>query len=127
MRKVHLCQVAAAYCRYVAVWLILSLIHVCLPSINYCMRTIIVSLSGEDQTFMNSEFQTLNTLFAQLGLPNDDNSINRFINEHRLGKYIRIDQATFWSPTKALFIREAFEQDSEWSGIVDQLDSQLRN
>ncbi|GAB3057720.1 DUF2789 domain-containing protein [Simiduia litorea] len=75
---------------------------------------------------MNIEFNTLGALFSQLGLPSDDDFINRFVDEHKLDKSIRIDQASFWSPNKARFLRDAIEEDAEWAGIVDQLDGRLR-
>ena len=76
---------------------------------------------------MNLEFHTLNALFAQLGLPNDEESIKQFINKHSLEKNIRIDQASFWTSNNSMFLREAIEEDSDWTGIVDQLDRQLRS
>ena len=76
---------------------------------------------------MDLKFHTLNALFAQLGLTNDDEFITQFINEHHLENNVRIDQASFWSENQAKFLKESIEEDSDWSGIVDQLDAQLRN
>jgi len=85
-----------------------------------------VDLISEEMK-MNLEFHTLNALFAQLGLPNDEESIKQFINKHSLEKNIRIDQASFWTSNNSMFLREAIEEDSDWTGIVDQLDRQLRS
>lgn len=76
---------------------------------------------------MDLKFHTLNALFAQLGLPNDDKFITQYIKEHHLENNVRIDQAAFWSENNAKFLRESIEEDSDWSGIVDQLDAQLRS
>ena len=38
-----------------------------------------------------------------------------------------LDHAACWNAGQAQFIREALDQDSDWSGIVDQLDVRLRH
>lgn len=66
-------------------------------------------------------------LFAQLGLPNRDQDILQFIANHRpLDRGIDLPDAPFWSPAQASFLREALEQDSSWSELVDQLNAALR-
>ncbi|MCZ6828231.1 MAG: DUF2789 family protein [Gammaproteobacteria bacterium] len=47
-------------------------------------------------------------------------------NNH-MGKDIPLDHAAFWNTGQAQFIREALEQDSDWSEVVDQLDALLRH
>lgn len=76
---------------------------------------------------MNLEYHTLNALFAQLGLPSDDDSINLFVKDHALDKDVRIDQAAFWPSNKAEFLRECIQQDSDWALVVDQLEERLHN
>ena len=70
---------------------------------------------------------TLETLFNQLGLPSDKESINRFIEEHHLKADQHIKSAPFWSSSQASFIKEALENDSDWSELVDILDAELHH
>ncbi|MDM7457105.1 MAG: DUF2789 domain-containing protein [Tepidimonas sp.] len=66
-------------------------------------------------------------LFAQLGLSNRDEDILQFIANHRpLDPEVDLPDAPFWSPAQASFLREALEQDSSWSELVDQLNAALR-
>lgn len=61
-------------------------------------------------------------LFAQLGLPNDSASIERFIAAHApLPKGMKLHAAPFWAPAQAAFLREACVQDADWIGLADQL------
>ncbi len=76
---------------------------------------------------MDTSPHTLNTLFAQLGLPSDEEAVWRFIREHHsLTPKLRLEQAEFWSPAQAAFLQEAVEADSDWSEVVDELDALLR-
>jgi hypothetical protein len=66
-------------------------------------------------------------LFNQLGLGSEDHHIKQFIiNNSPLADDIRLADASFWSPTQASFLREAFLMDSEWAALVDQLNAALR-
>jgi len=66
-------------------------------------------------------------LFAQLGLPNQPKQIQEFLSTHKLvPAHTRLHEADFWSPAQAAFLREAIEQDSDWSELVDQLSGALR-
>ena len=66
-------------------------------------------------------------LFAQLGLPNDEYAIQRFIVSHaRLSDDFRLPDAPFWTPSQAAFLREAISHDSDWVEMVDQLSVALR-
>ncbi len=77
---------------------------------------------------MDTSFHTMNTLFSQLGLPDDEASIKAFILEHHhLNQNVRIDKAPFWTTVQARFLREAYQDDSDWVEIVDSLDAQLRH
>lgn len=76
---------------------------------------------------MNSE-HTMNDLFAQLGLPDTDEGINHFIRTHRsLPEILTLEKAPFWNKGQAQFIHEALHADSDWTELVDQLDTRLRN
>ncbi|WP_338592413.1 DUF2789 domain-containing protein [Shewanella khirikhana] len=68
----------------------------------------------------------LGHLFEQLGLDNTEQAINEFIASHQLAAADTIWQASFWSQAQAAFLKEALEADSNWSELVDLLDTQLR-
>ena len=70
--------------------------------------------------------QTLPSLFAQLGLADDELSIKRFISQHSLASGTRLYQADFWNQSQAQFIREAIYEDADWAEVIDQLDVMLR-
>jgi hypothetical protein len=76
---------------------------------------------------MDTSQHSLQTLFQQLGLSSDEVSIENFIFNNRLGKATPLDHAACWSAHQAQFIREALDQDSDWSEVVDQLDVMLRH
>ncbi len=76
---------------------------------------------------MDTSQHTMKTLFDQLGLASSDVAIEQFIHNNRLRPDIPLDHAAFWSAGQAQFIREALDEDSDWSEIVDQLDAQLRH
>ncbi len=66
-------------------------------------------------------------LFAQLGLPDDEQSIANFLIVHTTKeKDFRLPDLPFWTPSQAAFLKESLVQDSEWTGLVDQLSSALR-
>lgn len=77
---------------------------------------------------MDTSFHTMNSLFAQLGLPDDDASIEKFVHIHQgLDKKVHLGEAPFWTPAQAKFLEEAFQDDSDWVEMVDQLDALLRH
>jgi len=68
----------------------------------------------------------MRSLFAQLGEPDDDASIARFIERHgNLAGGTRLHEANFWSPTQAAFLREAMQQDGVWASVVDALNTKM--
>ena len=68
----------------------------------------------------------MRSLFAQLGEPNDDAAINRFVELNSpLPDGMRLHDAPFWTPTQAAFLREAIMQDAEWAKVVDDLNARL--
>lgn len=68
----------------------------------------------------------LSHLFEQLGLPNDDSSIEAFIDSHCIADpSIRLWQAPFWNPAQAGFLREAWEEDADWVEVIDALGKRL--
>ncbi len=76
---------------------------------------------------MDTSQHSMHNLFEQLGLPSSEQDVEQFIRIHRLfGQDIKLDQATFWTPVQAEFLREAVEEDSDWCEVVDELDTRLR-
>lgn len=76
---------------------------------------------------MNTTLPHFSELFAQLGLPNDDQSIAQFLARHAsLPPGVLLPDATFWTPAQATFLRESLSQDSDWCGVVDQLGKALQ-
>ncbi len=77
---------------------------------------------------MDPSFHPMHELFAQLGLPGDDASIQSFIQQHRpLPMSTRLYDAPFWSPSQAALIREKMADDADWSLLIDTLNVQLRD
>lgn len=76
---------------------------------------------------MNHAHHPMSELFKQLGLPFKKRQIQAFLVEHSpLPPGRLLADACFWSASQATFLREALEQDSDWSAIVDQLSQALR-
>ena len=66
-------------------------------------------------------------LFAQLGLPNDPDSIAQFIRQHApLPEAVFLHHAPFWSPQQAQMLKEKIKCDDDWAIVVDQLNAALR-
>ncbi|MDO6562924.1 DUF2789 domain-containing protein [Amphritea sp. 1_MG-2023] len=75
---------------------------------------------------MDRSTHTLNALFSQLGMPSDDAYIDQFIRTHTLfSQDIKLNEATFWSESQANFIKECLDFDSDWSEVVDDLNTRL--
>lgn len=69
----------------------------------------------------------LSEMFAQLGLSNDQASIQSFIANHSpLPADVRIEDADFWTPAQAQMLREELTEDADWAELVDQLSVALR-
>ncbi len=76
---------------------------------------------------MQHEPHTFEELFLQLGLGNTQAEIDQFIAEHNpLPNNIPLAEAPFWKPDQAEFLKEAIEEDSDWSVVVDELNAALR-
>lgn len=74
---------------------------------------------------MDTSLHDLPALFAQLGLPNDSDSMQSFIVSHELPPGIRLSQASFWTPAQANFLKEALDEDAEWAEAADEMASLL--
>lgn len=76
---------------------------------------------------MDQPVHSLGDLFAQLGLPADDASIDAFIRAHSpIPAYISLADASFWNPSQAAFLKQQWLGDADWAEAVDQLDLALR-
>lgn len=76
---------------------------------------------------METPIHPLSALFAQLGLPDDAASIDRFIARHApLDGAIPLAAAPFWTPAQAAFLREEIAEDADWAEVVDTLNARLR-
>lgn len=70
---------------------------------------------------------TMSDLFAQLGLPADEDAIERFIDAHRpLPQDLPLSQAGFWTPAQASFLRDEVLEDADWAEVIDSLSTALR-
>lgn len=71
---------------------------------------------------MESPIHRLPDLFRQLGLPDDPDSIERFLAAHRpLPAGTALADAAFWTPSQAQFLREEVSEDADWAELVDSL------
>lgn len=76
---------------------------------------------------MDLSHHNLAGLFAQLGLDNTPVEIKSFIRVNQgLAAEIKLQDAKFWNSAQSSFIEQAIFEDSDWSEIVDILDSMLR-
>ncbi|MCI8209905.1 hypothetical protein AUC61_10190 [Pseudomonas sp. S25] len=75
---------------------------------------------------MELDTPTLATLFEQLGLDSDQESIDAFVDEHGpLPDDVKVSEAEFWPPQKGKFLKELLLQDDNWAPIVDELNALL--
>ncbi|KFZ37196.1 hypothetical protein HR45_12355 [Shewanella mangrovi] len=74
---------------------------------------------------MDTVIPDFTSLFAQLGLDNDDRAIEQFIDTHKLPANVRIAEAPYWNTSQRLFFEEAITQDAQWAETIEHLDSAL--
>lgn len=76
---------------------------------------------------MEMFWHRFSTLFAQLGLPNEVEAIQAFIDTHApLADSIRLEEAPWWSAGQAQMLREELMMDADWAEVIDQLNLSLR-
>jgi hypothetical protein len=76
---------------------------------------------------MSPHYHHFHELFKQLGLPSDPPGIVAFIQSHSpLPPGIRLEDASFWTPSQAALLRQLIAEDSDWVGVVDRLNLALR-
>ena len=75
---------------------------------------------------MEAPMHSINNLFAQLGLPSDQTSVERFIRIHSpLPTGITLSDAPFWTSAQATFLREELLNDADWVEVIEELNVQL--
>ena len=75
---------------------------------------------------MEGPIHNLSNLFAQLGLPGDEEGIARFIDTHGpLPESTLLPYAPFWTPSQAAFLREEILEDADWAPVIDELNVDL--
>jgi len=75
---------------------------------------------------MNTQRHTIDSLFAQLGLPADPSAIESFIAAHRpLDSGTALYRAPFWSASQRAFLKEEIIEDADWAGVIDELNGRL--
>lgn len=76
---------------------------------------------------MNNAFHRFPELFAQMGLPSEITAIRSFIATHApLAGELRLEDAPFWTPGQAEFLRASLLEDADWAEVVDRLNVALR-
>lgn len=76
---------------------------------------------------MDKPVHSFESLFAQLGLASDAPGIQQFLASHTpLAADMALQDAAFWTPAQATFLREEILQDADWAEVVDQLNLSLR-
>lgn len=76
---------------------------------------------------MDAPFHRFCELFAQLGLPSEEDAIRDFIVTHApLSNDVKLEDAEFWSPAQAQLLRETIVDDADWAEVVDHLNAALR-
>lgn len=75
---------------------------------------------------MGNAHHSLEDLFAQLGLQNDQESIEAFITQHHpLPNEVALYRASIWNPTQRAFLKEEIIGDGVWSIAIDELNRRL--
>lgn len=76
---------------------------------------------------MDKNNHSLTSLFDQSGLDSTEQAIQAFIIKNTpLPANIELYEADLWSSAQASFLKQAKDDDADWSEIVDQLDAMLR-
>jgi len=75
---------------------------------------------------MDTAPQDISHLFEQLGLDNSQEAIDTFISSHVIDSHVLLSEASFWNISQQSFLKEALEEDAQWSQVIDQLDTLLR-
>ena len=75
---------------------------------------------------MESTVHPFSELFAQLGLADDNASIQQFIStQSPIPNDMRLEDAPFWSTAQSQLLREERRDDADWAMVVDRLNVAL--
>ena len=76
---------------------------------------------------MEYAFHDFTNLFAQLGLPNDPESIQKFIKANApLAPHVKLEDAKFWTEGQSALIKDMLVDDADWALVVDRLNIVMR-
>lgn len=76
---------------------------------------------------MEAPYHSIESLFDQLGLGSSEEEIEGFINKNNsLPGHLELYKANFWTNSQADFLKQMKDDDSDWSTVVDLLDTMLR-
>lgn len=76
---------------------------------------------------MEYAFHDFTNLFAQLGLPNDPENIQKFIKANApLAPDVKLEDATFWTASQSALLRDKLVDDADWAQVVDRLNIVMR-
>ena len=67
----------------------------------------------------------MNELFAQLGLDNSDEAIDKFIADNQLGKDEKLVEADIWTDSQRMFLKEEWKKDAAWVETIDELNVRM--
>jgi len=67
----------------------------------------------------------MNELFAQLGLDNSDEAIDKFVADNQLGKDEKLVEADIWTDSQRMFLKEEWKKDAAWVEVIDELNVRL--
>jgi hypothetical protein len=77
---------------------------------------------------MDTSLHLVKDLFLQIGLSNDTLDIDSFILKNKgIPSSTPIWEADFWTRSQAAFLKESYDEDSDWVEAVDHLDALLRD
>jgi hypothetical protein len=69
---------------------------------------------------------TINDLFAQLGLPNEEGDVREFVAQHgSMPDGVLLADAAFWSASQSRFLRQEILEDADWAQVIDELNLML--
>lgn len=74
---------------------------------------------------METITHSMQDLFDQLGLPSEEDEIERFIQRHPLPGWVSLHEAPFWTASQAGFLREKLLENADWAEVIDELNEQL--
>ncbi|MFT5426669.1 MAG: hypothetical protein ACI9ZT_001611 [Gammaproteobacteria bacterium] len=77
---------------------------------------------------MDTSLHHLKDLFLQIGLSNDSLDMDSFIHKNKgIPSSTLLWEADFWTRSQAAFLKESYDEDSDWVEAVDHLDALLRD